>query len=314
MIYRNRLSRGTQVKIFWEPLLWADLLKVRMSSYKVSGTFVSSYPKLQHVDRYTSWGFLHGVITQDLRSAGMLRSVDWWLVTNVSGHHIVPIFNSQELCAVTYQNGTDLTSTGFGRNLKHVMTLNFAWWQSGCSMQRDGLTDGRTEKQRSYEAKSFNNRNAILKCMKKYAQRKILFRDTKWLLTNMSHRGRDDQAVWACAVDRTTWPLHCQLAPWKNNEALFVFCGQRVWNLLKSTEEWRFSMETVVWVRGECMNGWKDFKTDDKMSVMNTGVGDQLAWQVRQCNSRSSFFLDGIHKACGQVEQVCCEAGDYVEK
>jgi len=29
------------------------------------------------------------------------------------------------------------------------------------------------------------------------------------------------------------------------------------------------------------MNGWKDFKTDDKMSVMNTAVGDQLAWQVR---------------------------------
>ena len=26
------------------------------------------------------------------------------------------------------------------------------------------------------------------KCMKKYAQQKILFRDTKWLLNNMSHR------------------------------------------------------------------------------------------------------------------------------
>jgi len=30
------------------------------------------------------------------------------------------------------------------------------------------------------------------------------------------------------------------------------------------------------------MNGWKDFETDDKMSVMNTRVGDQLAWQVKQ--------------------------------
>ena len=30
------------------------------------------------------------------------------------------------------------------------------------------------------------------------------------------------------------------------------------------------------------MNGWKDFKTDDKMSVMNIGVGEKLAWQVRQ--------------------------------
>ena len=47
-------------------------------------------------------------------------------------------------------------------------------------------------------------------------------------------------------------------------------------------------METVVWVRGECMNGWKDFKTDNKMSVMNTRLGDQLAWQVRQWNSRLS--------------------------
>ena len=124
--------------------------------------------------------------------------------------------------------------------------------------------------------------------MKNYAQGKILFRDTKWLLSNMSYRGRDDQAVWVCAVGHTTWPLHCQLALWKSNEALFGFCGQRVWNLLKSTEEWRFSMEIVVWVRGECMNGWKDFETGDKMSVMNTGVGDQLAWQVRHWNSRSS--------------------------
>jgi len=31
--------------------------------------------------------------------------------------------------------------------------------------------------------------------MEKYAQRKILFGDTKWLFSNMSYRGRDDQAV-----------------------------------------------------------------------------------------------------------------------
>jgi len=46
-----------------------------------------------------------------------------------------------------------------------------------------------------YEGKSLNNRNFILKCMEKYTQRKILFRDTKWLLSNISYRGRDDQAV-----------------------------------------------------------------------------------------------------------------------
>jgi len=47
----------------------------------------------------------------------------------------------------------------------------------------------------THEGKSLNNRNFILKCMEKYAQRKILFRDTKWPLNNMSYRGRDDQAV-----------------------------------------------------------------------------------------------------------------------
>jgi len=165
-----------------------------------------------------------------------------------------------------------------------------------------------------YEGKSLNNRNFILKCMEKYAQRKILFRDTKLLVSNMSSRGCDDQAVWACAVGRTTWPLHCQLAPWNSNEALFVFCGQRVWNLLKSTEEWRFSKETVVWVREECMNGWTDFKMDDKMSVMNTGVEDQLAWQVRQWNCRSSFFLEGFRKLVDRWTKCVAKQGDYVEK
>ena len=91
--------------------------------------------------------------------------------------------------------------------------------------------------ERCYEVRSFNNRNFILKCMEKYAQRKVLFRDTKWLLINMIYRGRDDLAVWACAIARTTWSLHCQHVPWRSKEVLLVFfCGQRVWNLLKSTE------------------------------------------------------------------------------
>ena len=47
----------------------------------------------------------------------------------------------------------------------------------------------------NYEGKSLNNRNFILKCMEKYAQRKFLFWDTKWLLSNMPYRGRDDRAV-----------------------------------------------------------------------------------------------------------------------
>jgi hypothetical protein len=46
-----------------------------------------------------------------------------------------------------------------------------------------------------HEGKSSNNRNFILKCMEKNAQRKILFRDTKWLLSNVPYGGRDDRAV-----------------------------------------------------------------------------------------------------------------------
>jgi len=46
-----------------------------------------------------------------------------------------------------------------------------------------------------YEGKSLNNRNFILKCMEKYAQQKILFQGTKWLLSNMPYRGCDDRAV-----------------------------------------------------------------------------------------------------------------------
>jgi len=43
-----------------------------------------------------------------------------------------------------------------------------------------------------HAGKSFNNRDFILKCMENYAQRKILFRDTKWSLRNMLYRARDD--------------------------------------------------------------------------------------------------------------------------
>jgi len=128
--------------------------------------------------------------------------------------------------------------------MSHEDLSTFCWWQWHKSAQRywrEWILVFAWQ-QCKYEGKSLNNRNFILKCMEKYAQRKILFQDTKWLLSNMSSRGHDDQAVWACAVDRTTWPLHCQLAPWKSNKALFVFCGHRVWNLLKYTEEWRFSM------------------------------------------------------------------------
>jgi hypothetical protein len=161
-----------------------------------------------------------------------------------------------------------------------------------------------------YEGKSLNNRNFILKCMEMYAQWKFLFLDTKWLLSNMPYRRRDDRAVWARTIAHTVWPLHCQLATWKSNEVLFSFCGQRVWNLLKYTEEWRFSIVTVVrlsfvwtyertFVGPQVCRWWRD----------NGGCAKLVKGHTKKLN-----FSRGHPQACGQVDQVCCEAGGTVSE
>jgi hypothetical protein len=126
----------------------------------------------------------------------------------------------------------------------------------------------------------------------------------------MPYRGRDDRAVWVYAIARTTWPLHCQLAKWKSNEALFGFCSHWVWNLLKCTEELRFSMETVVWVRGECINGWTDFKTEDKTSVNQFADDNEVIEAVQSWLKATpkSFFLEGVRKLVDRWTK-CCEAG-----
>ena len=145
------------------------------------------------------------------------------------------------------------TSRAFRRHFKRYWTCR---WKA--NSQATDLELARRNwncNNRFYEGKSLNNRNFNLKCMEKYAQRKLLFRDTKWLLSNMSHRGRDDQAVWICAVGRTTWPLHCQLAPWKSNEALFVFVVrgcETFWNLQTNEGSvWRHRTFT-------CLDLWKN--------------------------------------------------------
>jgi hypothetical protein len=50
------------------------------------------------------------------------------------------------------------------------------------------------------------------------------------------------------------------------------------------------------------MNGWNDSKTEDKTSMMNTRVGDQAT-------DSETAYQAGHPQACGQVDQVCCEAG-----
>jgi len=144
--------------------------------------------------------------------------------------------------------------------------------------------------------------------MEKYSQRKILFQDTKWLLSNMSYRGRDDQAVWACAVGRTTWPLHCQFALWKSNEALFVF----LWSEdVKPSEIYRRMKVqygaiglSLVWTYERIFAG-------PEICRQRRGIGDG-AKLVK--GHATGLFSIGHPHACGQVDQVCCEAGGLCRK
>jgi len=146
--------------------------------------------------------------------------------------------------------------------------------------------------------------------MEKYAQWKIiLFQDTKWLLSNTPYRRRDDRAVWACTIAHTVWPLRCQLAPWKSNETLFISCGQRVWNLLKSTEEWRFSMETVVWLSLV----WTCGRTFAGPQVCRWRRGNGGGAKVVKGHAKK-LFSRRHPQACGQLDRVRCEAGGTVSK
>ena len=146
--------------------------------------------------------------------------------------------------------------------------------------------------------------------MEKYAQWKIIFRDTKWLLSNMPYRCRDDRTVWACTIAHKMWPLHCQLAPWKSNEVWFIFCGQRVWNLLKCTEEWRVSMETVVWLSLV----WTYERTFAGPQVCRWRRGNGGGEKLVKGHAKKLNLSRGHPQVCGQVDQVCCEAGGLCRK
>ena len=62
------------------------------------------------------------------------------------------------------------------------------------------------------------------------------------------------------------------------------------------------------------MNGWKYYKTDDKMSVMNPGNGRPVSVASETMEQQVELFSRGHPQACGQVDQVCCEAGGICQK
>ena len=151
--------------------------------------------------------------------------------------------------------------------------------------------------------------------MENYAQRKILFRDTKWLLSNMSYRGRDDQGVWACAVDRTTWPLQCQLAPWKSNEALFI---RFLWSEgVKPSEIYR---RMKVQYRDSCLSQERVCEWVERFQNGRQNVSDEhrsgrpVSVASETVKQQVELFSRGHTQTCGQVDQVFCEAGRLCRK
>ena len=109
-----------------------------------------------------------------------------------------------------------------------------------------------------YEGKSLNNRNAILKCMKNDALGKILFWDTKWLLSNMSYRGS-----WlSSSLSLRSRPYNMAAPPWTvlrrrvtKRYSFFVVRGcETLWNLQKNDGSvWRqlFESGESVWMGGK---------------------------------------------------------------
>jgi hypothetical protein len=75
-------------------------------------------------------------------------------------------------------------------------------------------------------------------------------------------------------------------------------------------------METVVWVRGECINGWKDFKTEDKPLVSQFADDNEVmeALQSWLKATPKSVFLEGIRKLVDRWTKCVAKQGDCVKK
>ena len=136
---------------------------------------------------------------------------------------------------------------------------------------------------------------------------KILFRDTKWLPSNMSYRGSWRWSSLSLRSRPYNMAAPLSTCTMEEQRSVIQFCGQRVWNLLKYTEEWRFSMAPSDFhlfgpmkehLRGQKFCRW-----------WGNGGGAKLVK-----GHAKKLFSRGHPQACGQVDQVCCEAGGLCRK
>jgi hypothetical protein len=96
------------------------------------------------------------------------------------------------------------------------------------------------------------------------------------------------------------------------------FCGQRIWKLVRSVEEWQLNAETSVRARGNFANGRRDSMQDGCVPMeflaandCNTwGRWNRLEWLGRTTNSFYRLSICHVHesgKALLQRMQVHCE-------
>jgi hypothetical protein len=55
------------------------------------------------------------------------------------------------------------------------------------------------------------------------------------------------------------------------------------------------------------VNEWKDFKTEDKKFADDSEVMEAAQSWLKA--APKSFFFRWLPQRCGQMDQVCCEAG-----
>jgi len=150
--------------------------------------------------------------------------------------------------------------------------------------------------------------------MEKYAQQKILFQDTKWLLSNMSYRGRDDQAV-CLSLRSRPYNMAAPLSTCTMEEQRSVI--HFLWSEgVKPSEIYRrmkvqygdsFSQGRVYeWVK-RFRNGRQNVSDEHRSGRPVIMASETVKQQVE-------LFSREHPQACGQVDQVCCEAGGLCRK
>jgi len=149
--------------------------------------------------------------------------------------------------------------------------------------------------------------------MEKYAQGKILFRDTKWLLSNMSYKGRDDQAVLSLRSRPYNMATPLSTCTVEEQRSVVRF----LWSeCVKPSEIYR---RMKVQYGDSCLSQGRVYELVERFQNGRQNVSDEHrsgrpVSVASEWNSRSSFFLEGIRKLVDRWTKCVAKQVDYVKK